>query len=631
MAERPHGIGAALATALLAPLLAQLLAPPLHAQEPGNHAGFGATYRQFDLRAATGNATHLGCCDLGGVTWISARDPLRQGNHVLYALDGNGAATATIAQPAAHASSLFGMRDLCTDGAAIAGGSEAGITIVTPQGALATTWDGHPVPQQPIGGAMLQQLGVPRGLCWDGKAGGGAGRFYAVNFGSPIVEFDLQGNVTATFANQGWSGTGLALDARTGNVWIDACPIGWLGELDRQGGSWQPTGRRIARAVPGAEGGGLSEAAPQAGRHAPWPSELLLANVNQRGNDVLAVQRVDLWSGRRGADEVRLEIGTGLGPIGADLARFGALDTLHLQLVDPTGAHLGAPAWILWNFPPEAWTDDATDLSALGLGLGLLPEHRTHNPFSLQPAPMLFTLALGIGAAIALPLDPIVGVPPDLLLKAQAIWFDPTAPHGLVSTNEAHWLGGLPQTGVLVEAVGADDAARDPTRAFWTIRHDGGCAPIRSVTLDWGGAAAAGVHPCWFDLEQTVGDGRPDGGNGAGACQGTFRGGSDVATGLDYAFAANHRAACAAGAANAGFTLDRGAPDRAEQLTFRFVGAAFGPGQALGFDCDTDGGGGATGAAMQGLAVRVELTDGSVRSGVLARDPYRPLRAFARL
>jgi hypothetical protein len=552
---------------------------------------------------------------------------------VIYVLDATGTVTATLPQPVVHSTSAWGMRDLCTDGTNIAGGSEAGISILTPTGALATTWNGQPV-VQPITGAMLATLGVPRGLAWDGQAGGGSGRFYGVNFDSGIVEFDLHGNITGTFANKGWNGAGLAFDSATGNLWIDACPArGDIAEIDRSGGTWSPTGRRIPRAVAGSFEGGLSEAAVAAGHHAPWASTLLLANVCQGYEDTLAVQRIDLWPQKRGFDEVRLDIGVNGGPLDPAIKTFGVLDTLVLQLTDPTSAANGQPTWTLMNFSPEAEVDDLTDVSSLGLGLTILPEHRTLNPLGIaQPALIAMILSTGIGAPFQLPVGPGVFLPPDFLVRVQAFWFDTTAPHLIVSTNEAYWRGGDQQTGIVVEAVGPTSYAPDAQRGFWRIMHQGGYPAIQSVTLDWSTTAQPGQSTMVFDIDEDLGGRRHDLGNATSAgCQGTYRNGSDAWTGLDYGFAGNLQAGCAVGTENSGFTVDFGTPTAATSLTYRFQGGLFVVDKAIEFDCDTDGGLGVSGAAMRGLRVHVVLVDSTQLSGTLALDPKDPLRSFVRL
>src|SRR5712671_4342303 len=160
------------------------MAAALAAQQQQNNAGYGGIYRQLDLEALSGNRAHLGVADVGGDLFVSARDPNAGGtNHVIYKI--TPANTLTMfAQPAVHSISAWGMRDLCTDGQNIAGGSEAGISILDSTG------------------AALAALGVPRGLAWDGASNGGNGSFFAVNFESAIYEFDRTGAILGTWPNR---------------------------------------------------------------------------------------------------------------------------------------------------------------------------------------------------------------------------------------------------------------------------------------------------------------------------------------------------------------------------------------------------------------------------------------------
>lgn len=620
MRRRLPALGAALA-----------LVGPACAQSYADNAGHGGIYLDVDLRSRTGNDGHLGCADVGGLTFVSARDPLRLGNHVLYAFDGSGALLSTMPQPAIHATSPWGMRDLCTDGQNIAGGSEAGISIVTPQGTLATTWNGVPI-SQPITGPMLAALGVPRGLAWDGAAAGGQGRFYAVNFDSAIYEFDVLGNITAVFSNRGWSGTGLAFDHATGNLWIDSCPAGGdIAELARSA-AMAPTGRRVARARPDALGGGLSEATCTAGVHASWSCTFALANIGQQAGDRLTVQRVDLIAARRGSDELRLETAVDGNRLDTSAKHFGAGDTVTMQVTSPNGADTGRLCWTFCNFPPQSSVDDITDLSPLQLGLGIVPEARVTSELSLlYPAPTTMLMATLAGSPLSTTVAAGTVFPPGFLVRAQTVSFDPLSPHVIAATNEVHLLGDSSQTGIVVDAVGRNSAAALARRGFWRIAHQGGHAAIRSVRLDWNATAEPGQETMVFDIDQSVDGRRLDAGNGGGTCAASWRLGSDLATGLDYAAVGNLPSSCAPLPSTSGFRVDIGDAGSARAITFRFAGGLFTAGKALEFDCDTDGGLGVDGAAMRGLVITVEFTDNTQATGVLAVDAALPARAVVRL
>jgi hypothetical protein len=348
---------------------------------------------------------------------------------------------------------------------------------------------------------------------------------------------------------------------------------------------------------------------------------------------VLTVQRLDLWPQKRGWDEVRLEVGVNGGPLDTAIKTFGVLDTLVLQATDPTAAANGLPVWTLLNFSPEAELDDLTDVSSLGLGMTILTEQRTLNPLGIaQPALIGMILSTGIGSSHLLPVGPGVYLPPDFLVRAQGFWFDATAPHVIVSTNEAYWRGGDQQTGIVVEAVGPSSYAPHSERGFWRIAHLGGHAAIQSVTLDWATSLEPGQAGMVFDIDEDLDGRRHDLGNAQTAgCQGTYRGGTDATTGLDYGHPGNLQAGCAVGGENSGFTVDAGTATEALVLTYRFQGGLFAADKSLEFDCDTDGGLGVSGAAMRGLRVHVVLTDSTQLSGALGLDPKDPLRSFVRL
>lgn len=614
--------------AALLPALGTLLAwSGSVAAQQENNAGLGAVYRRIDLQALTGNRAHLGVCDVGGTLYVSARDPALAGNHVIYAITPAGT-VSSFPQPAIHSVSAWGMRDLCTDGTCIAGASEAGVSIVTTTGALASTWGGLPV-SQPITGAALSALGVLRGLCWDGSANGGNGLFFAVDHASSIVAFDRAGAVHGTWPAAGWSGYGLALDPTTGNLWIHAAPArGDLAEIDRA--TMQLTGRTIPAAVPGAHPGGLSEASTQAGHHAPWSTRASLVQLVQGDPDQLVVNRLHLLPGKPGWDEVRLELNVNGGPWRVGGTAYGAQDVLGLRLRDPTNVHTGLPAWVVFNLPPEAGTDGVTDLSQFLPGFGVLPEHRSRNIANVgNPTPAFTIVSWSIGPTMSLPLPPGAVSAGDLL-RVQSLHLDFANMATFTSSNESWWHGGPSQQGILVEAVGGNSFNDDASRGFWRVRHLGGGRPaIRSVTLDWNASTRPGLQTAVFDIDQERMAGRHDGGNAQGAnCRGTYRNGSDVSCGLDYAFGSNHRAACAVGSENAGFRFASGSAAQARDLTYQFVGNMFAAGQTFEWDCDTDGGLGVSGADMAGLAVRVLLTDGSVLTGTLAADPTNPVRAF---
>ena len=198
------------------------------------------------------------------------------------------------------------------------------------------------------------------------------------------------------------------------------------------------------------------------------------------------------------------------------------------------------------------------------------------------------------------------------------------------STNESFFRAAASQTGIFIEAVGANSFDTDVDRGFWRVRHLGSYGAIQSIQLDWTLSTEPGQHSMQFDIDQDLNGHRHDGGNSTG-CPGTYRNDSDLATGLDYSYPGNHAPACATGGENAGFSIDAGNAEAAQAVTYRFTGNSFGNGLQFEFDCDTDGGLGVTGASMTGLVVRVKVAGGTLLSSALSVDPHNPMRAFAQL
>jgi hypothetical protein len=140
----------------------------LGAQAPTtDNAGYGAIYRDVELDAQTGNVLHLGVAvsPLNGHVFVSATGSMGLPPHKLFEFDAVGALLATRSQPAVQSVSAYGMRDLECDGQSILGGSEVGVSVVSPLGLLVNsilTANGPQPIVQPIGGAALLQLGVIR-------------------------------------------------------------------------------------------------------------------------------------------------------------------------------------------------------------------------------------------------------------------------------------------------------------------------------------------------------------------------------------------------------------------------------------------------------------------------------------
>ena len=617
----------AVAVCLLGPLAAQTPSP--------DNAGCGAIYQDFALDPKTGNVLHLGVAvsSVTGHVFVSAAGPLGAPPHVLYEFDPHGVLLGTVLQPAAQNASPLGMRDLEFDGQSILGGSEVGISVCSPGGALVNQLLAANGPQpiaQPIGGAALAQLGTLRALAFDPHGNGGNGSLLVADFGSPILECDLQGNVLRTTPNGGWSAYGLAVDPVTGNLWVNADLQGNLAEIDRASGLL--TGHVLAPVLRDALAGGLSVASGVAGHHERWPAEFVLAHVAQAatGDDHVGIQRVHLYPGLLGFDEPVLRIGTNGGALARGIASFTTGDRLDLRAGSPTGRLDGQPCWTFANFAAEAGLDGYTDLSPVLPGAGLLREFRCLTALSTPATAVYGLLGHTLGAPASILLPPPLRVAAGELLRLQTVYLEPQSPQVFGATNEGNFVGAVVETGIVVAAAGPNSFQMNPATPFWTIRSDSTHAhgAILSVEISFASASGPGALQR-FDIDQLGMNDRFDGGNSSlPGAHGTYRGGSDQLCGLDYAAPGVYvdpvlhtqpgESCGAAVTLLPGFVLD------ASSLLFRFT--AFTPGHAFLFDCDTDGGP-PSGDGQAGAIVRVMTANSGLLVGALQVDPTQPDRA----
>lgn len=602
------------------------------AQEPiAEGAGLGAIYADLRLDPWTGNPLHLGCAvdPRSGRSYVSATRTGAGGSHWIYEFDGTGNLLGQFPQPAVHDASGFGMRDLECDGHSLIGGSEFGISVVTPNGALATHIHAANGPQpisQPITGPVSALLPVVRAIALDPNGNGGNGSLLVADFATPIYEIDFTGAVLRSFPYQGWSAYGLAIDPTTGNPWVFAGPSGQIEELDRQ--TMAPTGRMLAPVAAGAPGG-LSLASPVAGHHEPWPLRTGFVHLVQGVEDRLAVQRLHLLPGVAGWDELRLEVGSNGGPLQTGLQPFWRGDQLQVRPVDPTGLRQGWPVWLVFNVYHDANRNALTDLSSLVPGTGVLWEHRALNALSApSTAAFLLTTAL-VGSTSTWVLPPAFPLADRDLFRMQGLYFEPNSPQaGIASTNSAVWQAQAGERGIVVAADGPNSFHGAQGQPFWSVRSDGthGHGAILRVEISTLGATgyAAGMT---FDIDQNAMDDRFDGGNRTVVgYRGTYRNGTAAACGLDFqapgAYVAPfHDPGESCGAA---FSLPPDASGNVADLQFAFT--AFTPGKVFEFDCDTDYGPPA-GSDHAGMVVRVTTANSGVLVGRLQVDPGAPFRS----
>jgi hypothetical protein len=616
--------------ALLLPFVA--FCAPSSAQEPTpNNAGFGGIYADFALDPQTGSALHLGVAvdRTSGRYFVSATGPGGLPPHRVHEFNAAGVLLGSFAQPTAHNGSAFGIRDLEFDGQSLLGGSEAGISVFAPNGALMgsiLTANGPRPITQPIRGAAGGQLAVFRAVALDAQGNGGNGSLLVADFASPILEIDFAGNVLATYANQGWSAYGLTIDPVTRNPWVFAGPGGAIEELDRA--TMTPTGRRLQPASPGAPGG-LALASPVAGHHEPWPNEAAFVHLVQGAEDRIAVQRVHLFPSVRGWDEPVLEVATSGGPWVRGVSTFWRGDSLDLRTVDPSGVLTGAPAWFVLNVYLDADRDAYTNLGAVVPGAGLLIEHRALNPFSTPSTVTFLYAGTAIGQTLSLPFPPSLPLADGDLFRAQVAYVQPASPQVLASTNEANWRAFGGERGIVVAAEGPTSFHGALGQPFWSVRSDATHAHGAITAVEFSLIGATGTAAIQrFDIDQIGMDDRFDGGNSTlPGCSGTYRNGSAAACGLDFAAPGVFiDPACHGPGESAGVRFSTPPDPLGNVLDLHFAFTAFVPGRTFEFDCDTDGGAPA-GADHAGMIVRVTTANSGVLRGVLQVDANAPNRA----
>lgn len=606
--------------------------PQAAGQEPlAPAAGFGAIYANHGLDSRTGANLHLGVAVDTRTGWfyVTATRAQPSSPHRIFVLDEAGVVRSVMAQPTIHSISPFGMRDLEFDGESLIGGSEVGISVLgvdgTPRGQVLAANGPQPI-TQPITGPIAAVLPVCRAIAFDPDGNQGNGSLLVADFASPIYEIDLQGNILATFPALGWSAYGLTRDPVTGNIWVHAGPQGQIEELDRA--TMVPTGRKLAPVGAGAPGG-LALASPVAGHHEAWPNLAAFVHLVQGVEDRIAVQRVHLFPGVAGWNELQLEASRAGGVWGTGTTPFWRGDTLTFRVVDPQGLRQGQPVWFYFNVYQDAAQNASTDLSLLFPGMGVLWEQRSLHALSVPstPAYLLTTGVVGNPKSFVVPAR--LPLSERDLFRLQGIYFEPNSPQAsIASTNIVHWQARGGERGIVVAAEGLTSFQGGQGAPFWSVSSDAthGHGAITRVEFSTIGAAAPAV---WqrFDIDQDGMGDRFDGGNSQLPGRlGTYREGSANTCGLDFAAPGVYVAPFHGPGESAGVAFSS-PPDAAgytQDLIFAFTD--FVPGRRFAFDCDTDGGP-PSGSDHAGMVIRVTTTQSGVLSGVLQVDPQRPFRS----
>lgn len=617
-------------------MLAAALAVAAAAQTPSlDNAGYGSVYRDVVLDAQTGNTLHLGVAvaDDTGHAYVSATGVGGAPPHLIYEFDAAGVLVGSFPQPSVHDASPFGIRDLDTDGQSLIGGSELGLSVFDRSGQPVNVLLAQNGPQaiaQPITGQARQQLGTIRAVAFDAQGNGGAGSLFVASFGTPILEVDLAGAVLRALPNRGWSTFGLALDPRTRNLWVNADLAGAVVEVDRVTGL--PTGHSLRPVVTGlgVAAGGLSLASTRAGFPEPWPTQVLLAQIQQApGGDHLVLQRVHLRPDIAGWDEPELRVGRNGGPFARTPSPFRAGDVLTTRLEPSAAVPAGTLCWSFVNFYGAAATDAYTDFSVLQLP-GIMPEFRALTPASVPAEPVFGLLAHGVGTPVVFRVPATLPVRSGDLLRVQSLYLQPSSPFVFAASNEAHWIGTASESGIVVAASGPDSLQGNPANAFWSVTSDTTHlhGDILAVELSFVGALPPAAGKV-FDIDQVGMADRFDGGNSStNGCQGTYRGNSAADCGLDFTAPGVHvDPLChTQPGESGGFVRTPSVAVPLDTVALRFVFTSFTPGKVFRFDCDTDGGL-PSGDQHAGMIVRVVTSASGTLSGALQVDPSQPDRA----
>lgn len=651
-------------------------------------------YGPVDMAAATGapitsavpNSGIIGLAELNGNIYVGCRGSVVGGGwvnsapHTVYVVDGTGTVTGNFPQALQTSALTWGYRDGANDQIVDSAGNitgpgsvlffgttNLGIFCIDTTGALTNAYQAAAGPQilpaNPIpitAAASAAGVATMYGVAYDPAGNGGLGSWWTGGFGSDLIEIDNQGNVLTQYPNQNWNIRGLALDPLTGNLWLQSSggSRGDIVEVDLTTGL--ETGKRIIRHRPGSLPGGLMEVVGGVGGSG---NTLDLIGIDQSVPDSVTGYRVHLHPQVLGTTEAdlvcqvnALACGGGSTPLDKSTKTFIDGETLTWGYdISSDPSLLGRPAILMANADIAALglMDASTNGVTLGIRefdvLSLLSIPAGQNPFVIGDSFAIGGLAgtvLGLGPdALGDPdasLSPPVMMVPGDGVRLQAAYFDMGAIGvPVVATNEVRFL----RADVLVEAVGHNSFNTNLASGFFRITHNNPTLPsIVSVTLD-----ISATSPEWsFDVDEVGlgptnnsqfwnGNSTDPGGIG---CAGTYRNGSDVATGLIYDNMNTYGPDAAAGqiplvcdpAANCGFTATNAASgtNRWRTLTFRYTPGTF-TCNTFEFDVDTDGGFGISGRAQEGMVVTVVLADTTVLTGTLVVDPSNRLRALLAL
>ena len=586
-------------------------------------AQLGRQTIEIDLEGQSLDIAHLGVVHLNGLFYSSARGNgvTTTAPHTVYVYDPLGTIIPVLefSQSALANASAWGYRDGCSDGNSLIFGHEGGIEVIDTTGLPVATVLAANGPQ-PVVTPLLGGGGITtyRALAFDANGNSGNGSLFVGDFAADVEEIALDGSLLHTYTNtDNWSFYGLALDTTNGTLWGNSTPnAGDITEyaIDRVANTLTPTGRSFSRGQPAGIQGGL-DYVPGGLDGRNCGADLI--GLDQGAPDAAYGYRVEQWDGLAQPNEPTLQVGYDGGNLSSDVVQV-PLSATTIEV---------APASMIPGLPGIICLDLAN-----GAPRPAGPLAGINAIWELTfPRPGFVTAGITTGLPLSIPY-----VPGILPLEWQAMVFEPALLTGqcgvalpLMSTNVVRHEP-APQFAFQVCAEGANSFNADTASGFFKVIA-GPLAttdPVVSVEFDWVLSSDPAQATMVFDCDQIGMANTFMEGNGGG-CGGTYRNGSDVASGLDYTNIANNLldvATCAGSLAHCEATNPTTAPSY-RTLKWYFAGGTFLSGVTFEFDADTDGGAGITGAAMSGMVVTIELASGAILTGELAVDPAGVNRA----
>ncbi len=591
---------------------------------PGGTGNIGALGVAYVETTAGGRELHIsarGSTDASGN--YNANPP-----HSVFVYDLQGNLLRNYGQDPTSDATVWGYRDGASDhnwsDPAIFWGNDNGIYVMDSNGAARTTYMAangvQTLPANPIAGTAQAVLANCRAVAYDPNGDSGNGSWWTATFGSDLIECDKNGNIlTQHIFNGSWSLYGLAMDPITGMLWGNSSPnAGRLAEIDPATG--QETGRTV---IPG---GNLAIDGIQGGLDIIGSGGV--ANSPVGGNDLVALQQSDpdraialklsINDNFDYTNQDPLEVGKNSDPMSwTDQIAIRTSDTtLDVRVPNTTGTTQFGALFLNVN---DSARQNATIANILPIVEFENFEYGFTLPFDLSmPMAPSVNLPIVAGAVLNLPIAPFT---PLDNMGAQALMVTSNAPAGpqlpIYPTNRAvvdFCITNAQPQGITVSANGTNSFNTITTSGFFSVATSANSIPISKIRF-------TGVNGMVFDCDQTGSADQFDAGNSTTAgCLGTYRNGSDVACGLNYAAAGLAPvAACATAGSSTGFraTSTLSSP----WVEFEFTPGTFTGGLVFEFDCDTDLGNGINGSAMAGMLIDITLLDGTKICGELVADP----------